>query len=359
MVLHLWGESSGPPMYALHFGFGLGAVLAPQIARPFLGDYSSHNQSVLYNPYNNASNFEGNYIGHVQNYSVMSNNGSKTVDNYNEDIELSTFSIPFIIAGLVNAVFAVTITILFFIGPPKNYPKRVSAKKAKDLFSTKSCSNEAPCCVVILLVLFFLFYFTSVGGEATYGKYIYIYCMESDLGFTINQAATLTSSYWIGHMTGRAIGIILSKFIPISVIIFSNLSLIVIVTILLATIHHPISIWILTPTLGMLISPIYPAGLVWTNSVINVNSMTVMICLLGTSLGVMAYLYFTGYMFVYSGPSVLMYVEIFHAVGLLITFSVMYYIARKFINKDKTHETKEVSLMDEKDKWLTNEVTAL
>ena len=33
MVMHLWGDDAASPMNSLHFGFGLGALLAPQIAR--------------------------------------------------------------------------------------------------------------------------------------------------------------------------------------------------------------------------------------------------------------------------------------------------------------------------------------
>ena len=36
MTMHLWGEATASPMNAVHFGFGLGAILAPQLAIPFL-----------------------------------------------------------------------------------------------------------------------------------------------------------------------------------------------------------------------------------------------------------------------------------------------------------------------------------
>ena len=37
LILNIWeGRDSGPYMHALHFTFGLGAFLAPLIAKPFL-----------------------------------------------------------------------------------------------------------------------------------------------------------------------------------------------------------------------------------------------------------------------------------------------------------------------------------
>ena len=37
MVMHLWKSGATFHMHSLHFGFGFGALLAPQVARPFLG----------------------------------------------------------------------------------------------------------------------------------------------------------------------------------------------------------------------------------------------------------------------------------------------------------------------------------
>ena len=42
MVMHLWGVKATANIHALHFGFGFGALLAPQIAEPFLGPDTSN-----------------------------------------------------------------------------------------------------------------------------------------------------------------------------------------------------------------------------------------------------------------------------------------------------------------------------
>ena len=43
MVMHLWGVKATSHMHSLHFGFGFGALLAPQIAKPFLGEDRENN----------------------------------------------------------------------------------------------------------------------------------------------------------------------------------------------------------------------------------------------------------------------------------------------------------------------------
>ena len=41
MCIAMWREKSSSPLHLLHFGFGIGAVLAPQLARPFIGESPS------------------------------------------------------------------------------------------------------------------------------------------------------------------------------------------------------------------------------------------------------------------------------------------------------------------------------
>ena len=51
MVMDLWGERAAGPMHSLHFAFGVGAMIAPQIAKPFL----SSDQASRITPYDIAA----------------------------------------------------------------------------------------------------------------------------------------------------------------------------------------------------------------------------------------------------------------------------------------------------------------
>ncbi|CAG2167617.1 unnamed protein product, partial [Oppiella nova] len=46
-ILEMWDEKAGPYLLALHFCFGTGMIIAPQIARPFLLDSSDSSQLVI------------------------------------------------------------------------------------------------------------------------------------------------------------------------------------------------------------------------------------------------------------------------------------------------------------------------
>ena len=43
MIMNLWGDKAGPPMSATHFGFGVGAIIAPQLAKNFLSPDAAEN----------------------------------------------------------------------------------------------------------------------------------------------------------------------------------------------------------------------------------------------------------------------------------------------------------------------------
>ena len=47
MVMHLWGTQATSHMHSLHFGFGFGALLAPQIAKPFLGPDTENETGIV------------------------------------------------------------------------------------------------------------------------------------------------------------------------------------------------------------------------------------------------------------------------------------------------------------------------
>ncbi|ELU02944.1 hypothetical protein CAPTEDRAFT_222889 [Capitella teleta] len=45
LCLLMWGAVASAPIHALHFGFGIGAFIAPLLARPFIGDNNTSNST--------------------------------------------------------------------------------------------------------------------------------------------------------------------------------------------------------------------------------------------------------------------------------------------------------------------------
>ncbi|GIY14928.1 sodium-dependent glucose transporter 1 [Caerostris extrusa] len=105
--LSLWGKDSGPYFQALHCIFGLGALIAPLIAAPFLGDYESDflkfDKHIEFD-FNNSS-------------TIFANTTTQNSTHYfpNEGFEIISEIPRVTYAFTIIGVFALLVTTLFFI----------------------------------------------------------------------------------------------------------------------------------------------------------------------------------------------------------------------------------------------------
>ncbi len=157
MTLHLWKENAGPPMNAMHFGFGVGALIAPQVARDFLSPDPTNDD-------------EPEALAATANNS--SNNSTNSVDvqrPYQGRIE-----IPYAIVASLAATFALILLGFYIRGPPKNFPKKESSELSRGtlgkLMKPSSCANGDSFFGAVLFVLLFLYYIQAAGLEATFGE---------------------------------------------------------------------------------------------------------------------------------------------------------------------------------------------
>ena len=51
MILHIWGDQAAAPQHCLHFGYGVGSIISPQLARPFLSQKTMVNLSTAQDLY--------------------------------------------------------------------------------------------------------------------------------------------------------------------------------------------------------------------------------------------------------------------------------------------------------------------
>ena len=328
LILKLWGKkNSGPPLFSLHFGFGLGGLLAPQIARPFISDVIQDADDSLYNKDQNIS------VINYENYSICSND-SMCISRNATNNPLIIY--PFIISGGVFVATALPFFLFQAIDcvSPATDEEYIEEdeddeEKAK-LCSVASCASEHTCFGIIMLLLLFLYYMQVVGGEHVYGKWIYSFALETDTGFTKDQATLLVSLFWFCHMSGRGIGMILSKFIHITYIIIGDIAGLMVSSIALSIWGHkvPMVLWVFTAAMGLLVSPMFPAGLLWANLHMRINPITLTICMMGGSAGHLVYVYMGGFFLEYFGTERVMLTEVIYAVTIAVIFILMHITTR-------------------------------
>ena len=196
MTMHLWGEATASPMNAVHFGFGLGAILAPQLAMPFLSSDTKAADSDITTILNGTSTNQSKTLAAVY------LNTTEPTPREETDARLVY---PYTIIALIGIIFTVMMAVFYVVGPPSGFPARKPVK-SKVLFSPSSCAGGRLLYGLMLFILLFVYFIQAVGGERAYGKFLFTYAVDGQLNFTKRSAAILNSLFWACFVCGRFSG---------------------------------------------------------------------------------------------------------------------------------------------------------
>ena len=102
LIIKLWGKNAAPPTHAIHFSFGVGALIVPQIARAFLPDKPD--------PRLSTTTLQPNIS-----YSA-GGAGNITIDSLTTEapIEDPPIEYPYAIAGGITALVGLAELVIFF-----------------------------------------------------------------------------------------------------------------------------------------------------------------------------------------------------------------------------------------------------
>ncbi len=344
MVLGMWGKHAATPVHALHFGFGIGAVLAPQLARPFIaernvGSKTADNVTVNGNVFNTTPPVETTSL-------PFSNSSQHWTEERPPGLD-SDIHIPYMISAAYSFVFFVIFLLFYLKGAQRRKayesekPKTRKEKKQNFLqaISPGSCTGGNASYGCMFFCLLFLYYGNIVGGERAIGRFIFSYAIDSEQSFSVSDAALLNSVFWIGFTSGRGLSSILayccSPFVLVMVEIIINIICGLALTIWGLTV--PGVLWAFTGILGLFLSPIFPGGLAWSNLYVEMKGLAITVVYIGASIGAIIYQWLTGYLFDYEGPATLMYVMLGYALLMALIFIFMVIVVRPHGKRFDTH----------------------
>ena len=313
MVMDLWGDQAASPMHSLHFGFGFGALLAPQIARPFLGPEEE----------------------------TFPNASTESPANIED---LSRIEIPYTIAAILIFLFSLVILGFYIKGAPKGFPMRKNSKNILKMASPGSCTSGHVMFGVAMFVCLFIYFIQAVGGERAYGKFLFSFAYETGL-MDKDLASVLQSVFWLSFTTARLLGVPLAKFLPLNVIIIGDICLALFSSVMLAifAVDNAVFLWVFTIGIGFAIAVVFPNGMSWANLHMQMNSVGTMVFLVGGSVGGFIYQYLTGYLFENKGEASLMYVMVGWSCLLGLSYVAMTVVS-KVMNPGKTEYEMEMKV---------------
>ena len=277
-LLKVWGEKNGPWMQAMHCIFGLGALTGPLVAEPFL--FTSPSNHSLSQPdtsdtfLNSTLHYDSTEpILMTEGYNVDLLSDLVTLNGTLNETEATAQHYPtetkivwcYLIVGICNVISAALQFFMLFLtkepislchGKTREYNIKdsIQGEVQDESFSEKTFRIK-------IVILVFMFYLTYCILELNYGNYLTAFAVKR-LGWTKSAGAMVTSAYWATFTGGRALGVVLGKYISPVLILFTDITLSVVVLhpMFHSTDSPRIVLWICSIILGLGISTIFATG---------------------------------------------------------------------------------------------------
>jgi FHS family Na+ dependent glucose MFS transporter 1 len=147
-----------------------------------------------------------------------------------------------------------------------------------------------------------LFLFAYVGGEISFGSWIYSYATTLGLASAAG-AAYLTSAFWFSFTVGRLVSIpVALRFTPRQVIPVGLAGCLLIAGLLMALPASETLLWAAAVGLGLCMAPLWPSSFTLAGQVVALTGFTSGLVLLGDSFGGMVLPSLTGRAIELAGP---------------------------------------------------------
>eukprot|EP01147_Barroeca_monosierra_P006703 gene6703-9457_t len=378
LLIRCWTENCGPYLQTLHFCFGLGAFVAPLLAKRYIGrsEHVSGNNcslgidqspgiplssiselapnSLLMQP--SPSSSFSSHLNYIQNVPWLSSfrslprdpsqsvavelvrsiiNSTLTSTTLATSVSNSTASSKtfeshvgtayHIVAGILlppSLAFAV----LSFITPRNIMQASPAAISDSNIESQPSAQQfqkpNSSVYVAGLLAASFLFFLLYVGTEVSFGGYLYSFTVKScDLMFSESDGALITSAYWGLFAVGRFLAIPMSVRLSPRTLMILNLTACLIASVIMVCLPgNAHAMWIGSSLFGLGMASVFPSGYHMVESYMDLTTTTTSVFVVGAALGEMLLPLMVGILFDSQGPKTFPVV----IVGVIIAATVVF-----------------------------------
>lgn len=287
LVMKMWGKKADPAMHAIHFGYSLGSVLTPLMVAPYL-----------------SPGEEDNPIGCVDMNDTMTSscvNYSTTEATTIGFQDKSRVEIPYFISGFITIATSLVFWILFAVDPPKGFVQEVSPKRTwKQVFNPGSCARGHVWYGVALVTLLLLWTLAYNGVQSAYTLgFRFVTDPDNNLGFTRQEGAWYDFTRRVAGTVGRLLGIIISPFCPIQVLLMFEVVMICGSSLVVAFVGtgNKMVLWVFTALTSMMTSPAHPGLYAFIDKYIILYSLVVALSMVGSGLVGFLLIWANGYIY--------------------------------------------------------------
>ncbi|XP_037514536.1 sodium-dependent glucose transporter 1A-like [Rhipicephalus sanguineus] len=304
-IIKLWPQNSSPALQVFHLAFGVGCLVAPLIAEPFLS--AGHNNTTSL-------------------FNLTDPNGYPA-----SEVDESRIYYAFGIASAFHLVLLVAMVALYL----------VDNADVKQENATVVCRKESSGDVRfgrILLALLSAYVCVYVALECTTSQMLTAFAVKSELHLTKSAAARVAAVYFFCFAASRlAAALVTLKMSPFQMLLLSHVILVVTAAVFLVwgSVNGAV-LWACSALMGIGQAPVYAAVVAWTVAYVNISNKMMSIVIVTAGIGALSPPLLVG-QFLDHSPNLFLYV-CFVAVLLCVAFFVgTYFYVRKrpLLNADR------------------------
>ncbi|CAH1798354.1 unnamed protein product [Owenia fusiformis] len=322
MMIALWGKHTPSPMHSMHFGWRVGTFVAPLLAYPFLSGRIEVPMLI-----NSTAN-----LGTINSTYTMPTNGTGSILTESEIIY------PYLITTAFG-ILASLAYLCFYLAPRPDgikYTNTAKSQEMKKFLSPASCAGGNMSFGVLMMVFLTWYYFYCDALGAIFVNFHTAVATES-LNMT-EQEAALVNSASIGTGIGaNFLIIILAKFIPMPLLIFTELHGILVVSIIAVflLLKDVTGFWILSCTFRVFITALWAGGMAWSEKYIEITGAAIMLWDIGAGIGGVVFTYLGGYLLTSHGAMGIIWMDLSGAIFMCLLFYVTQFTMSRHGHKNR------------------------
>ena len=312
-MLRMWGVQAAVPVHALHTAFGIGALIAPLIARPFLGVIPDDDNSVD-DTYNTS----------------LPANMSNTTPN---DMTPAAIQYPYSVIAAFTLLMAALFVLLYWFAPIRQEaPHKKSQMSAKDAFNPSSWLGGDKRLGYVILIFSFLMFMLPTGMQYAYGKFLFSISVTGRLKLSPADATLLESWFWATFTAGRLLVTLAAARVSQNILILVEMSVNVAATASLVAYGQTsgTALAIFSGLFAAGMGPLHPTLFSWLNLYVEVTAMLTCMTFISSACGAFVYIWLAGYLFQYEGPDSLLYFLLASTCVCAMIFAPLYFSAVRY-----------------------------
>ena len=321
------GDKTSSMLLFLHVGYGLGSLLVPVIVNPFLATVKSVVKDTLESAGQVDEDFEVLVASRVQYAFVL--------------IGVISFVLGLLFyyfhcqqASSEHVDYKLVATEEFHDVQSKQESKSHSFK---EMINPSSYADGSFGFGLYMFIVLSLFYFTMSGGEEAMGNFVRSFSVDV-FQFSKTEASYLNMTFWLSLTIARVIMSVVSNYVTVKKL-FKIQVLFYLLTSTLLFIYASKSasmLWFCTILQGFAVSPLYPGGIAYGNTQMDMTGVCLMVIGLSGAFGDMTFMWITGKTYDTMGPTAVL--GLLQLTGVVLTICVLLF--RLVERKSKDRETK-------------------